>query len=304
MLRARRGVTLIELVVSMLIGGMVLGLVASVSVRQQRIYADLSDASALAGQLRDAAAVLPIDLRSASPSAGDFSDGEARDTSLEFRANIATAIVCDTTSSALVLSPLRNDSAGSSMGGTLTPIQVGDTAWFLVATDSTVDWLPHQVVGIATTTGSQCGALGPRLDASMAGVPRTVLTVAGLSVLSSTIGQPIRVTRPLRYSLYKSSDGAWYLGERDWNPASARFNTIQPVSGPYLSPASRGLWFTYLDSAGTELPTPVAQTRAIALVRVALRGATKAPVRALGSAEGSASGMDSVTVSVLLHNRR
>ncbi len=48
----------------------------------------------------------------------------------------------------------------------------------------------------------------------------------------------MRVTRPIRYSLYHASDGSWYLGARDWNDASARFNTIQPLAGPFRSPGA------------------------------------------------------------------
>ncbi|MEO7085559.1 MAG: prepilin-type N-terminal cleavage/methylation domain-containing protein [Gemmatimonadaceae bacterium] len=304
MLTARRGVTLIELVVSMLIGGMVLGLVASVSVRQQRIYSDIADGEALSGQLRDAAAVLPIDLRGASPGGGDIRSGEARDTSIELRATISTAVVCDTTTSALVLSPTMADSVGASFGSTLSAIQAGDTAWVFSASDSSADWVPHAITAVSTVPGAACAALGPRLSGSALFAARAALVLDGIPILSSAIGQPIRVTRPLRYSLYKSSDGAWYLGERDWNPSTKKFNTIQPVSGPYLSPASRGVSFSYLDSVGAVLPTPVSDTRGIALVRVALRGVTRAPVRALGSAASIGGRVDSVVVSVLLRNRR
>jgi type II secretory pathway pseudopilin PulG len=303
MLRARRGITLIELVVSMLIGGMVLGLIASVSVRQQRIYADIENAAAVAGQLRDAAAVLPIDLRSASSVAGDIRNGEARDTSIELRANIATAVVCDTIAGALVLPPTRSDS-GASFASVLTSVQAGDTAWILSTTDSVVDWVPRPIVAVGTAAPGDCSALGPRLDAASTIAPRMSLTVAGMPILSSAIGQPIRITRPLRYSLYRSGDGSWYLGQRDWNPSTTKFNTIQPVSGPYLSAAAKGVSFTYLDSSGTPLATPVEDTRSIALVRIALRGATKAPVRALGSAAATGSRVDSIAVDVLLYNRR
>jgi len=117
------------------------------------------------------------------------------------------------------------------------------------------------------------------------------------------IGAPLRVTRPLRYSLYQSSDNAWWLGERDWNADAARFNTIQPVAGPFLSPASRGLHFAYFDSAGGELVSPVADASMLALMRIELRGETKNAPRAL-VVNTSGKRVDSLSMWVLLRNRR
>jgi hypothetical protein len=115
---------------------------------------------------------------------------------------------------------------------------------------------------------------------------------------------PVRITRPLRYSLYRASDSQWYFGERDWSGASGRFNTIQPIAGPFLPAASGGLAFAYFDSAGAVLPTPVPDTRAIALVRVQMIGQTRSVTRALGAASKSASPRaDTVVVYVAPRNR-
>ena len=68
---------------------------------------------------------------------------------------------------------------------------------------------------------------------------RVVITLDAGPQPKSMIGAPVRFTRPVRYSLYRAADGDWYLGEREWNPTTVRFNTIQPVSGPFLSPVTR-----------------------------------------------------------------
>lgn len=108
----------------------------------------------------------------------------------------------------------------------------------------------------------------------------------------------------MRYSLYRASDGDWYLGAREWNPVAVRFNTIQPVSGPFLSPSLGGLAFRYLDTLGSSLATPVVDTRAIALVRIELRGQTKNASRALSAAGPPGKRSDSLSLVVLLRNRR
>jgi hypothetical protein len=118
------------------------------------------------------------------------------------------------------------------------------------------------------------------------------------------VGAALRVTRPFRYSLYRGTDGRWYLGQRDWNSTTATFNSIQPVSGPFLSPALGGLSLRYLDSAGALLPTPLVNTRDIAAVRIGLRSDARQVTRALGSAGQQGPRVDSAVLWILLRNRR
>ena len=89
-------------------------------------------------------------------------------------------------------------------------------------------------------------------------LPRAIVALDTPPAFASALGIPVRITRPRRYSLYRASDGLSYLGERDWNPGALRFNTIQPVSGPFAPAAEHGLVFRYLDSTGASLVIPVA----------------------------------------------
>ncbi len=296
----RRGVTLIELIVAMTVGGITLGLVASISVREQRIFGDLADGAMLSGQLRDAAAILPIDLRAAATGSGDVR--EARDTSIEFRGTIASAVVCDTGTHSLVLSPAV--AGAQSFSAATSSIDVGDTAWVFTPADSGDGWRPFRVASAATTAPGQCATAGPRLSEADQHAPRIAIVLDTPPPLASLIGRPLRITRPLRFSLYRASDGGWYLGERDWSATNQRFNTIQPVSGPFLSAAQGGLVFRYQDSAGVALPSPVAVTRSIALIQVALKGQTRASTRALGAASATGKRPDSAFISIFVRNRR
>jgi prepilin-type N-terminal cleavage/methylation domain-containing protein len=295
MMRSRRGVTLVELVVAMAVGGVVLALVAAISVRQQRLHADLADRLALTEQLRQAATVLPIELRGLAVDAGDLR--EARDTAVEFRSTIASAVVCDTLSGGVVLAPAT---AGSSaLAGFLTSIADGDTAWAFTP-DSIDRWIPLPIGSAGSAAGGGCGRGGPLLDASARALGRVLLRFATASPLP--IGSVVRVTRPTRYSLYRGGDGRWYLGAREWNAAANRFNTIQPASGPFMSAAGRGLEFQYFDSGGASLARPVASPRDVALIRVIVRGQSQHTMRAFTAAKSRAS--DSATVSLALRNRR
>lgn len=299
--RARLGISIIEVLVAMVVGGVVLALITMIAVRQQRLFTDLTDGVALSGQLREAATILPIDLRGVSVAARDIR--EARDTSVELRGTIASALVCDTLANGFVLAPTSD--GASAYASYLTTLDAGDTAWLYTPTDSIDDWQPFAIASVGTPPSRQCASRGPHLSDDERVLPRVSIALAAPpSSLLSAIGRPLRITRPARYSLYRASDGGWYVGEKDWNAAAARFNTIQPVSGPFLSPALGGLTFTYLDTTGASISLPVADTRAIAAIRISLRGQTKNLTRVLGSAATTGKRVDTATINVLMHNRR
>ncbi len=293
----RHGLTLAELLVSMTVAGVVLSMIASVSAREQRVFADLADRAALAGQLRDASSVLPIDLRSVASAAGDIRD--ARDSSLEIRATIASAVVCDSTATSIILAPAIGGAA--THASVVTSIEAGDTLWLLSVTDTAV-WKPYRVAAAGNAPAGQCAPRGPQLADSARIRPRTSVSLA--TTPTATIGMPARVTRPVRYSIYRASDGAWYLGEKDWSNTSAKFNTIQPVAGPFLAAAAGGVVFRYADSLGAAIASPVADRTSIASIRVELRGQTSAPARAIGAAQSTGKRTDSSIVIVSLRNRR
>ncbi|HEX8946479.1 MAG TPA: hypothetical protein VF785_25305 [Gemmatimonadaceae bacterium] len=297
----RRGASIIEVVIAMVVAAVVLSLVTAISVRQQRLFTDLADAVALSGRLREAATILPIDLRGASIASRDIS--EARDTSIELRATIASAVVCDTIDNGLVLAPV--DAGPSPYASYLTAVNVGDTAWVLMPPDSVGDWLPFRVETVGNAPQRQCAPAGPHLSDSVRALSRMNIGLSTPPVaLRAMIGTAVRVTRPLRYSLYRAGDGAWYLGEKEWNSAATRFNTIQPVSGPFLSAALGGLTLAYLDSIGATIPAPVSDPRTIAAIRLTLRGQTKNVARVIGSAASTGARVDTTVITVLAHNRK
>ena len=93
------------MVIGLTMTGVVLALSSAVLLRQHRVVSELADRADLAARLRDGAGPLLAQLRTLSPE--DLRD--ARDTALELRATIASAIVCDTTATALVLAPAARD---------------------------------------------------------------------------------------------------------------------------------------------------------------------------------------------------
>lgn len=298
MLTRARGATLVELLVTTVVGGIALTLISVVCLREQRIFSDMADQRAMYAQLRDAEALLPIDVRAASSVAGDVRD--ARDTSIELRGIIASAVVCDSAGGGVVLAPAT---AGAGSYASVSAIAPGDTAWVLVANDSTDAWRPYRVGSSGSYGAGSCASQGPQLLGAARTTPRVLLSIDSLSP-AGALGVPLRVTRAFRYSLYRGADGDWYLGQRDWNSATSRFNSVQPVSGPFLPPASGGLVFRYVDSMSNALAVPVVNTRLIAGVRVDLRSSTRLAPRALASAGQRGPRVDSAALWILLRNRR
>ena len=260
------GFTLIEMVVVMTLGALVLALVGSVGLRLQR---ELGASSArIAGDepLRDAAVILPLDLRAVSSSAGDIPSREARDTSLEIRATVASAIVCGAAGAELLLAPLL----GARTLPTAGAINVGDTLWLLVDGDSTERWRPVEARSVRRDAGN-CPPLsaGPA-NAPLFDVAHLVAVGVGDGDTSGVSRAFARVTRRLRYSFYRAGDGKWYMGLRTWNPVASRFNQIQPVSGPYASLSSGRLGLRYFDRAGDPVVSGAPETGRIARVEVIL----------------------------------
>ena len=180
----------------MTIGGIVLAVVAAISVRQQRLHADLTDRIGLAEQLRQAATVLPIELRGLAVDAGDLREG--RDTAVEFRSTIASGVICDTTPGGVVLAPAATGE--SAFAGVLAPIAVDDTAWMFAPGDSVDRWIPFAIAGTGSIAGAACDRAGPELDAAAKTLTRISLRPAGLPS-AQAIGSVVRVTRPMRYSV-------------------------------------------------------------------------------------------------------
>ena len=290
---SRAGFTLAELLLVIVLGALVLGLVASMGNGLRRQLAAWSSRVASAEQLRGAAAILPLDLRALSVSAGDIRAGEARDSSLEIRATVASAIVCAAGAGEVQLAPYAGPAGQSS-----ALVQAGDTMWVLTDTDSTESWR-----AIPATSVREAPAGCAVLDATAAGATRVFETsrIVSAGIAAEHLpyvrpGAAVRVTRPIRYSVYRASDSRWYFGIRTWSSAAAQFATVQPVSGPYHRSARSGTAFHYFDSTGVEVPSGAADTWRITRVEAALVADVPA---------GQASHVDdSLTLVVSPRNRR
>lgn len=294
----RPGTTLVELTVVIVLLGLVVGGLLAVVQRQQRFHRGASGVAAARSQVTQAAAILPGELRGMSPT-GDAI--EALDSALEFHSTIATGVVCERGADWVALVPLRPPGAPA-LRGELVPPEPGDIARILDPDDRNPDgdrW-PAIAMRDVTSDAGLCAA-GPYIDpVADAGRARLRLTLDAPLPPGVAPGTPLRVTRRVRYSLYRSSDRLWYLGFDEWR--DGEWSGVQPVSGPYAGYArgsSAGVRFEYLDAAGDALPEPVPVER-IALVRLILRSP---PSGSRGGAASPGTSADSAVVAVALRNR-
>ena len=296
--RRRSGFTLPELLIAIACAAALFAVIGALALRQQRLFAELASDAAITGRVREIAATLPIDLRAVSPGAGDIR--EARDTSLEIRSTIASAVVCDTAGRSVLLGPAHP--GADTYAASLTSAAAGDTAWLLDVGDTLERWVPARITSISSATVTTCAPGGPLSTQTY------VATALALDTPAVRAGTVLRITRPVRYSLYKSADGSWQAGARDWNASLLRFNTIQPVAGPLLPPPEHGLFFSYLDTNGAVIEKPAESLSAVSLIRIASRAQAKGPARVLGAggaggAGGTLARAESLDVAVFLHNR-
>lgn len=293
-LPATRGFTLAEVVVALGVGGVAIGAFALIVARQERVHAELARQVRARGQLREGITALVAELRAVSPPAGDIPPGGARDSSIEFRATIGTAVSCEVRDRALLLA----------LASFVTSPEPGDTAWVYTETSAGTGWAPL-AVGAVTTSDA---ALRPdcvfpfeaeSIIGRRAAHRRYSLVLAAPPAAAMPAGTPVRITRRVRYSLYRAPDARWYLGRREWSAALGRFETVQPVSGPYrvyAPPGGQlsGFELQYFDTERVEIPSGSTATDRIAEVRVTAR----APPRLLDPEMHDRREMASITVGL------
>lgn len=295
-LKLSPGWTLLELVVALVIIGVIAGLGAGAVASEQRTARAAARVRAMRAELRDATGVLAQEIRGASPASDTLR--LAADTAVEFFTPLLTAITCAPGSgSRLLLVPPLNSSAMQPAVGPQP--DTGDLAWIWeedsVRTPGT--WRRWRIAGYASDVPGNCSvALAP-----LVGQPR-VLTVAGDAGMVPA-GAPVQVVRRGRYSIYRGSDGDWYLGYRRCDALGpSRCQAVQPVAGPYRARVNgtAGIQFRYFGETGNEL-TGMAAATATWRVDVVLRSDTN-----LSTIVARRSGAldDSVVMTVGLRNAR
>lgn len=323
--RRRRGMTLIEIMISLVLLGIVSGVIMRVIMRQQRFYQGVNQIMTQRSQLRQATSILPVDLRSLSSVGDDII--AATDSSIEFMVNVGTGAVCSVIDNKQVALPPDTLASGQDITdwfgyGRPNPDD-NDLKYTVYIYDDSVtlgnedDYWKQYDLKEVHQDGSQC--LTTYATVADAGKQRPILEVSDPLGFTDPVtggplsqyigvGAPVRVTRRVKYALYQAADGKWYLGFARMLKSTGAYEALSPVSGPYDPYGSAaGVAFRYYDVDGTEIASGgnKAARERIARIDLIVRARTSANVRAAGIQGGANQQYkDSLAVSVMLRNRQ
>jgi prepilin-type N-terminal cleavage/methylation domain-containing protein len=298
MTTVRRGVTLVELLSVLVLLAIVGGAIGRLLVRQQRFYVALHERLALRSQLRDGVDLLTVALRYAAVQGApiDF----ASDTAVELSSVIGAGTVCAASGAVIHLTPEATASGAALTSFATTPDTADDVLVFHTAgATASAGWSRARVATVGShPVGGVCGGSPLVSPVDVAAAARsTELTLAPAT--PALPGAPVRVVRHARFSVYRASDGLWYLGYRRCAPAC---NGIQPVSGPYAPGTVPPLTLRYADASGATLPTPLDSSARSRITRVdlVLRARSRGIIDLPGFGRGIA--RDSALATVALRN--
>lgn len=241
----RRGVTLVELLVSIVLLLIVVSIGAIVARRTMAIQARMSVRDARASAMSDALNTLARHAASAEPGLADIR--RARDTVLDLVHGIGVTTVCRVARDTMVIT----SDADSLPWSASLPRSVTTDDQVRVWRDDERDWLERSILSAGSASGT-CG------DSSRSwpgrGAQRLVLSSAIDGVQA---GAPVRVLQRARWSLVRGGDGAWALSMSTWDASRSAFQVPQPLLAPLAAPsAPGGAGFTVvaIDARGAVLP--------------------------------------------------
>jgi prepilin-type N-terminal cleavage/methylation domain-containing protein len=276
----RRGFTLIEVLLALVIMGVVTGALYRLLNTSQRLSLAQAEQVSLQSNVRTGSLVVPNELRELNTVLGSV-DATQNDITvadadgITYRAMRGLGFVCQVPAANTVRI------AQSSWTGLRAPDAARDDLYLFV--DGNLDdddddsWLQMTITNVAFSA-TACGA----------GAPGYQLTVVGPPGVP--VNTPVRLFELMRLELY-SDEGQWWLGARS---VSAGEIDLKPVLGPLTDD---GFALEYLNAAGAA----TADLTAIKSVRLTVRGLTDAAVRAGGSGViGHA--QEALTTQVLLRN--
>jgi prepilin-type N-terminal cleavage/methylation domain-containing protein len=287
-MRNHRGFTLVEILISIVIMGLVTGSIYTLLNTTQRVSRAQAERTELQSNIRSGTIIVPAELREIAVTTGggvpknDIISMSA--TSIRYRAMRGFGYTCQApTTGQIILF------GGSKFSGYRTPVANRDSAYVFIegadADHGTDDsWLAVPITGVNTAANACPGGA--------ASITLTVNPlVPGLDKAFSYA--PVRTWEEMILQLYVDGSGESWLGAQSVSTAG---DAMQPVLGPLTSADGFGL--TYLDSTGVA----TAATDKVRSIQVTLKGLTDQAITQGTSAHGLANRRDSLVTQVTLRN--
>ncbi|HEY9450794.1 MAG TPA: prepilin-type N-terminal cleavage/methylation domain-containing protein [Gemmatimonadaceae bacterium] len=297
----RKGVTLIELMITLVLLGIVAGGMMQIIVKQQKFYSGNSSVLGTRSNVRQGIAVFQSDLRAINPAL-DVYAGYMKPTSLDFREPRGNSVVCafDKVTPNVIVVPPPVLSSDAILTSWIQEPQLGDSV--LVYDPKGRAWVSagYEITGTAPSEGSgTCTGVAPAADWSRGWKITLKSDVKPNLPDTLAVGASVRFFRRARFELKLAADNEWYLAFQDCNPTRATpcFDPI-PIAGPYLAADNNppGLQLEYFNAAGSATTTPSALRR----IDITFRSQGTTPVDMDGRAKGFY--RDSLKTSLAVRN--
>jgi hypothetical protein len=272
-LTARRGATVAELALALVLAGVAAALGAGMLASAERHARREGDDSRASQTTRDVVHAVGADL-----AAARWNSIVVRgDTALDLDAHVGFSVACVANGQLLVL-PAATTSLGEPWSHWRYPAEVGD---IVAAWDSTGGggWTTAAIDSVSQSgAGAGCAAGGAfrSIADSISQLPVTRLQLTSPLPAAVGAGSPVRVFRAVRWTLYRGGEGLWWLGQRR---CATTCGAVQPVAGPLAPPSDTGLAFVPgADGAMTVLVRAASTSRREVLGRrdLAVRGVPRA----------------------------
>ncbi len=223
---ARAGVTLVELMVSMMLMLVIAAIGGLTARRTLGSQAQLARIDTRATTLSDALRTLTRHANTADPTLGDLR--RARDTVLDLMHAIGITSVCRINGDTLTIGSGNDSLPWSTVSPRTVTTDDAVRAWV----ENPPHWETREIIAVGIASGA-CG------DSTLAWPDRATqrLTLAG-TVAALHVGAPVRVLQHEKWSLVRGGDGTWALSLATWNAATNAFGTPQPLASPFAAPSA------------------------------------------------------------------
>lgn len=309
---SRRGFTLVELLVSMVLLVIVMGSIYRLLNSTQRISRAQAERVDMQSNMRAGTLILPAELREVGydtmpgvppPTNTNVPDIQiATGDSIQFRAMRGTGIICDVAGTTITISTIAPYPRLREMVATDSLLIFADGDPNQTTDDR---WVARGISNIGAVTATACPSTWPwarngftvtipNWTASVIVGANTTVNDNGVTASSVTPGSPVKFFEVMRYGIYQSG-GQNVLGAEALNSGGAR----QPVLGPL---AANGFHLTYYDSTGAPItPSAPASRSRIRTIRVSMIAVSDQNLSSSG-AGGPSQVFDSVVTTVALRN--
>jgi len=306
-MNTRRGYTLVELLVALVLLTIVLGAIYRLLNNTQRISRAQAEHIDMQSNMRAGTLIVPAELRAIGFDSVPLGTADAivpdlqslQANSVKFRAVRSLGFICQ------IIDPDRVVVDTTTVGNysqLRLPVANQDSLMVFVEknTSTTGDdrWVSRGIAAIAGATCPVSGNLGLSFRVPGGSFNVTAPPASANDPLASTeltVGSPVRTFEVMEYKVYQDASGPYYLGARSVSSSAA----IQPVLGPL---SSQGFRLDYFDESGNAITTNgLADKRNVRAIQVTLIGVSTQPVTTSGYGTQQQA-VDSVVTLVQLRN--